>query len=310
MVVMNQHRICVLSERLARPFDEGFKNLSLSLIREFSREHKVLGLTTLGEDLPELGVRRVRASKSLLSIALWRCISAFRPRTIYYVPTASYTLFSFMRARVLASYGRGADVEMIALQPRNLGRLSRAIIPRFCPDFLWVQSPQSMGMLDELGCPAGLLPQEEIDNFDKHDYSGKGKGHSIVMNHHHVSSAAGLCMFAWIMCKHDVLNDSLTHTTGHTFTDADIQQVGARIAALRTAFNIREGVRSIDFDTPGRSIGQPPLEDGPLAGITVDLEAQVTDFCNAMGWDPRTGIPTKETLKGLGLEKIAADLHT
>ena len=166
MVMKNGHRICVLSERLARPFDEGFKNLSLSLIREFSREHKVLGLTTLGEDLPELGVRRVRASKSLLSIALWRCISAFRPRTIYYVPTASYTLFSFMRARVLASYGRGADVEMIALQPRNLGRLSRAIIPRVCPDFLWVQSPQSMSTLAELGCPAGVLPSGvDMDRF-------------------------------------------------------------------------------------------------------------------------------------------------
>jgi aldehyde:ferredoxin oxidoreductase len=28
-----------------------------------------------------------------------------------------------------------------------------------------------------------------------------------------------------------------------------------------------------------------------------------------MGWDPQTGIPTKETLLDVGLDFVAADLH-
>ena len=163
---MNKHRICLLCNRLTPPFDEGFKNLSLSLVRELSRDHDVLALTTSGEGSLELRVRRVRAGRSLLSIPLWRAIRAFRPEIIYYVPTASYTLFSFLRARVLGLYGRGAKVQMIAPQPRPLGTLARAIIPRVCPDFVWVQSPQSEKSLAELGCRVGLLSSGvDLDRF-------------------------------------------------------------------------------------------------------------------------------------------------
>jgi len=163
---MSGYRICVLSERLSRPFDEGFKNLALALIRELSRENEVLGLTTFGEDLPDLGVRRVRANKSLLSGPLCRAIRAFRPEIIYYIPTASYTLSSFLRTRVLALYARGAKVQLIALQPRPLGTLARAFIPWLCPDFLWVQSPRSKETLAGLGCRVGLLPSGvDVDRF-------------------------------------------------------------------------------------------------------------------------------------------------
>ncbi|HUT11226.1 MAG TPA: aldehyde ferredoxin oxidoreductase family protein [Thermoguttaceae bacterium] len=153
--------------------------------------------------------------------------------------------------------------------------------------------------------PPGLAPPIE----DKYTYTGKGNVHRIVSAHHHASSAAGLCMFAWANLQPTCLTDSLKHTTGQDFSLEDVQVIGDRIAALRMAFNIREGVRNVDFKVPDRMIGSPPLASGPLAGVTVDLDTQVRDYLEAMGWDPESGVPTKETLERLGLDFVAADLH-
>jgi len=105
------------------------------------------------------------------------------------------------------------------------------------------------------------------------------------------------------------LTDSLTYTTGKEYTLDEVQQMGDRIAALRTAFNLREGFRNIDLEVPGRMIGSPPLEAGPLEGVTVDIDTQIRDYLDAMGWDAETGTPTKETLDGLGLDFVSADLY-
>jgi len=153
--------------------------------------------------------------------------------------------------------------------------------------------------------PAGLVTEE----FDKYNYSGKGDIHRRVSAHHHTSSAAGMCMFAWAILKAECLPDSLKYATGHPFTLDDVQEIGDRIATLRTAYNHREGIRNIDFATPPRTIGQPPLEGGPVAGVTVDLDTQVRDYLEAIGWDTETGKPTKETLERLGLGFAVADLH-
>jgi len=151
-------RVCVFSERLAPPFDEGIKNVALEVIREISRDHRLLALTVFGEDVPEHGIRNVRAGKSLISAALGRAIRKFSPDIVVYIPTASHTLASFLRVRVLSWYATGARVHMIALQPRSLGRSGRLLIPRLCPHRVWVQSDHSAALLRSLGCPVGMFP--------------------------------------------------------------------------------------------------------------------------------------------------------
>ncbi len=153
--------------------------------------------------------------------------------------------------------------------------------------------------------PPGLITEE----FDKYTYTGKGQIHRTVSAHYHVTSAAGMCMFAWANLKPDCISDSLTFTTGKQYTLDDVQRLGDRIAALRIAFNLREGVRNVDFEVPGRMIGSPPLEGGPVAGVTVDLDVQIREYLEAMGWDPETGVPSKETLVNLGLDFVATELH-
>ncbi|HUT88681.1 MAG TPA: aldehyde ferredoxin oxidoreductase family protein [Thermoguttaceae bacterium] len=153
--------------------------------------------------------------------------------------------------------------------------------------------------------PPGLFDKK----LDRSSTEGKGEAYRVLACNHHAVSAAGMCMFAWCCLKPDALTDSLTHTTGHRFTFDDVQQIGERIANLRIAFNLREGVRNVDIPMHGRLIGSPPLEAGPLKGVTVDVDTQVRDYLAAMGWDTETGVPKQETLEGLGLDFVVADLH-
>ncbi len=153
--------------------------------------------------------------------------------------------------------------------------------------------------------PPGLVEEE----FDKYTYTGKGQIHRKVSAHHHVISAAGTCMFSWCNMQATCVSDSLSAATGKEFTLDDVQVIGDRIAALRMAFNIRDGVRNIDFELPGRLVGSPPLQSGPLEGVTVDADTQIREYLEAMGWDTQTGAPTKETLNKLGLDFVAEELY-
>ena len=80
--------------------------------------------------------------------------------------------------------------------------------------------------------------------------------------------------------------------------------MGHRIQVLRHAFNLREGIRPDDFKLPERAVGIPPLEEGPLKGVTLDMEMMVREFHRAMGYDEATGVPTDELLESLGLVNI------
>jgi len=151
-------RICMFSERLSPPFDEGIKSYALHLARSLAADHKVLALTALGADIPEMGVRNVASNRLLLAPALAAKLLRFRPQLIIYVPTASATLFSFLRARLLKAYGRGARVALLTLQPREHGRLAQLLMPRLQPDLVLVQAERTRVSLSFLDGEIGFFP--------------------------------------------------------------------------------------------------------------------------------------------------------
>src|SRR3990172_4691097 len=135
----------------------------------------------------------------------------------------------------------------------------RAWSPARRPTTRWTR-PRTGTWILELGTgPPGLVEQPQ----PQHHYPGKGKAHRRINNYFHAAQSAGMCMFALLTLTPSVLTDSLTCVTGRPFTLDDVLTRGARIAALRTAFNHREGVRNLDFRLPDRAIGRPPPEVGP-----------------------------------------------
>jgi aldehyde:ferredoxin oxidoreductase len=69
---------------------------------------------------------------------------------------------------------------------------------------------------------------------------------------------------------------------------------------MRQAFNVREGVKPGDFKFPKRF--KTPLAVGPGEGQQVDFETLRDHYFVAMGWDPKTGRPSEQTIKSLGVE--------
>ena len=77
--------------------------------------------------------------------------------------------------------------------------------------------------------------------------------------------------------------------------DLDVEEVlttGARIQTVRHSFNIREGIQASDVKLPPRMLGQPPLDKGPLSGVTIDVDSLSAEYRQAMGWDPDTSRPS------------------
>jgi aldehyde:ferredoxin oxidoreductase len=121
-------------------------------------------------------------------------------------------------------------------------------------------------------------------------------------------SAAGLCIFGTDTCPIPIA-EWINAVTGWSLTDDDLLDIGARIASLQQAFNIRAGIAPMEVYMHPRAIGNPPLDDGPTRGVTIDLAALVRGFYREMGWDEETGWPTRKQLEELGLEDAVRELY-
>jgi len=152
-------RILVFSERLAPPPDEGIKKLALSLAAALrGLGHDVLTVTTGGADWPEMAVMNFQADRLLRSAALAERSAAFGPDVVLYVPTASLTLASGLRARMLKRHARGAAVALIATQGRRHTPGVRLAARLIGPDLCVVQSRHTEAQARSLGWRTVLLP--------------------------------------------------------------------------------------------------------------------------------------------------------
>jgi aldehyde:ferredoxin oxidoreductase len=60
---------------------------------------------------------------------------------------------------------------------------------------------------------------------------------------------------------------------------------------------------------PARVLGKPPLETGPNAKVTIDIETMSNEFFREMQWDPTSGRPSRARLIELGLDYVAEQIH-
>jgi aldehyde:ferredoxin oxidoreductase len=125
----------------------------------------------------------------------------------------------------------------------------------------------------------------------------------------HVVNAVGVCQFAVFAYDWNFIPDFLKSITGWDINIEECYRIGERIANVRHAFNLREGLNPLRFHVPSRLIGDPPQLKGNVRNITVDIDTQVNEYCGIMDWDPETAVPSKERLESLGLDGVAADLH-
>jgi aldehyde:ferredoxin oxidoreductase len=126
-----------------------------------------------------------------------------------------------------------------------------------------------------------------------------------------VVNATGICTFGSQPFGDNLVKyiaDFMKAVTGWDRSPAEILKCGERIYNMRHVFNLREGINEMKWKVPDRVIGKPPMTQGPLAGLTADLEAQVYWNLGALDWDRVTTKPSKAKLLELGLDDVAKDL--
>lgn len=156
-----------------------------------------------------------------------------------------------------------------------------------------------------LGPACGNEPPEV-----KYVYDDKGPQDAALTCDKEMNNCGGFCDFDGFALPPDGTRRLLNAATGFDFSPEDYARAGKRIWFMRQAFNIREGhLRDYWYLDP-RLRGEPPLEEGPLAGITIDIETMGDVFFENMGVDKKTGIPLRESLEEVGgMDDVIADIY-
>jgi aldehyde:ferredoxin oxidoreductase len=114
-------------------------------------------------------------------------------------------------------------------------------------------------------------------------------------------------MFGYLSYPFQSVPDQLTAVTGWEFDLDEVFKTGMRIGTMRHAFNLREGHNPLTRNVPGRLVGEPPLSEGNVKGITVDHKSLNREFLERCGWDTETTIPSEQALRDLGMEFLLKD---
>jgi aldehyde:ferredoxin oxidoreductase len=172
---------------------------------------------------------------------------------------------------------------------------------------------RSRPVIDIFNLPKDFL--KEYYGFDAvNDYSSyetKGKVVWFYETYYPLADCLGICRIATNTFSPNRLGyqdyvEMLKVVTGMDFTAKELQQIGERIYTTERMFNIREGLTRKDDWLVDRYFEEPTPAGFPInRGKTIDrekLSKAIDENYEMHGWD-LNGVPTKESLEKLGLDK-------
>ncbi|HSW58382.1 MAG TPA: aldehyde ferredoxin oxidoreductase family protein [Dehalococcoidales bacterium] len=122
-------------------------------------------------------------------------------------------------------------------------------------------------------------------------------------------NAAGLCLHGNLFGAPEKYYVGYARSVmGWDYTLEELLKTGDRIATMRHLFNLREGINPLKHAVHNRILGRPPFNEGPLAGVTVDLEAQNYWNLGYLDWDRITTKPSRKKLLALDMPAEAEAL--
>lgn len=137
---------------------------------------------------------------------------------------------------------------------------------------------------------------------------GKGKLTALMQNYMAVFNALGLCKFLFFArVSHELLCRWLRGLTGWELTSANLMEIGDRLYNLKRSYNVLLG-NDHRTDIVASRILQNLRPHEPLAAgekLFLDMRQEYYAF---RGWDEK-GIPRREKLLSLGLEKAAQKIY-
>ncbi|MDF1592095.1 MAG: aldehyde ferredoxin oxidoreductase family protein [Desulfobacterales bacterium] len=205
--------------------------------------------------------------------------------------------------------GKGADACAIHVGGQEPGLHNALFLPGRGTGYACDPTPgrhtaAPMARLDAGASVVAPYPELTFPHFEKYEYRRKGPASAVTSKYSQIGNSAGVCLFPTVFFGFFPLVDFLNAVTGWDMDMAEALQAGGRIQTLRKCFNVREGIAADDSRLPQRMAGIPPKAEGPLKGVTIDMEGLAEEFHKAMGWEAKTGTPTEATTESLGLKGL------
>jgi aldehyde:ferredoxin oxidoreductase len=144
---------------------------------------------------------------------------------------------------------------------------------------------------------------------DPGTYQGKGKITAWTEGLKCVVDSLGLCYFVYgwydlSLGSPDELAELLYLVTGRKMTGDALHRWGLGCHTLERHFSHIHGGYSRKDDRLPERFFESNVSRGPYRGAHLDreeVEKMLDEYYAYLGWDTQTGLPTEETLKGLGL---------
>jgi len=164
------------------------------------------------------------------------------------------------------------------------------------------------------GCHHGggyVITDELVSGrYDRFSVKGKAALTKRARDFRLIMDSALYCAFVGgSACSVDTAAQMIAAATGFDISSEELMIIGERASNVERAYNVREGIRRDDDTLPERLLKEP-LPDGLSKGSILgkDFEQLIDEFYEVCGWNKVTGIPTKETLKRLGLVEMVGDI--
>lgn len=164
-------------------------------------------------------------------------------------------------------------------------------------------------MFDDVKAKVYGMPPQEVS----YTWEGKPLMCKWFEDLYSAANALGLCFFpagfslAWGPTHFSKL---FSACTGWDTTPKDIMKLGEKIFTLLKAYPMRQGLARKDDTWPDRFFNES-LPEGPAEGVVLSrdtIDRVLDEYYELRDWDKKTGLPTKEKLRELGLHDVADDL--
>ena len=204
-------------------------------------------------------------------------------------------------------WGKGSSQFAINVEGQDLPMHDPRLLPSLATTYLADPTPgrHTAGGIGfdeggELTLPFEYdFPRQKIERYQ---YHGKGKLQALSAYGAQVLNATGMCLFSTSVWPNSYPYSKLLKAImGWDISPEELLQIGKRIQVLRHLFNYREGINPAKIVPPSRMIGNPPLEKGPTAGVTVDYRTMVSEYLTEIGIDEE-GKPLQNVVEELQIE--------
>jgi aldehyde:ferredoxin oxidoreductase len=173
-------------------------------------------------------------------------------------------------------------------------------------------SPNPMGLGFEPGEVARIFGSKVMDPSS---YEDKALSVYYSQGIATIADSIEICKFHTGWCGQVMhLKDMaplISAVTGMKVDEGGLREIADRIWTTERAFLVREGITRKDDILDGRHRNEP-IPSGPFKGGKQDPEKwdkMLDEYYELVGWDKKTGAPTRTKLEELGLGDIAKELQ-